>query len=309
MSESLRKLILIDGHALAYRQFHGLPIESFTTMSGEPTNATWGFARTLLDILQAPEPPHYLAVTFDQGLSGREILYPGYKATRDEMANALSIQLGRIRELVQAFNIPILEKEGYEADDVIGAAAKQAVDLGVDVYIVTGDRDLLQLVGEHVTVELPPATNPRIRGTGERKIYDIAAVTERFGVRPDQYVDFKAFVGDPSDNIPGVKGIGDKTATQLLQQYETLDNIYAHLDEIKGKKHQLLEEGRAVAYLSRDLSRIMTDIPLNLELGKCVAHDYDPAVVAKLFKTLEFRSLVNRLPQPKAAPQQQMNLF
>ncbi|MEP7286378.1 MAG: DNA polymerase I [Chloroflexota bacterium] len=300
--ESRPKLMLIDGHGLAYRQFHGLPMDKFTTKSGEPTNATWGFARTLLDILQSPTPPEYLAVSFDQGLSGREITYTAYKANRDEMASALSVQIDRIRQLVQAFNIPIMEKAGYEADDVLGAASVQGVSLGVDVHIVTGDRDLLQLVNEHVTIELPAPPAARRGASTEAQVYDIARVIERFGVTPQQYVDFKAFVGDTSDNIPGVKGIGDKGAAQLIQQYGTLDNIYAHLDEIPGKKREYLEQGRENAFLSRDLSRIMIDIPLTLDLTKCVAHDYDPAVVAKLFHELEFRSLTNRLALPAAAP-------
>src|SRR5258708_3917172 len=313
MTEPRKKLILIDGHGLAYRKFHGVPVETFTTMSGEPTNATWGFARTLLDILQAPKPPDYLAVTFDQGLSGRDTMYAGYKATREDMANALSVQLNRIRELVQAFNIPILEKDGYEADDVLGAAAKQAVSLGVDVKIVTGDRDLLQLVNEHVIVELPAPPAQSRRG-GTAQTYDIAHVIERFGVLPEQFVDYKAFVGDTSDNIPGVRGIGDKTTVELIKKYGSVDNVYAHLDEFKGSQRDKLEQGRENAFLSRELSRIMTDIPLDLDLDKCVAHDYDPVVVAKLFKILEFRSLTTRLNLPQAeapsrAPGQQMNLF
>src|SRR5260221_9136880 len=170
MSER-KKLTLIDGHGLAYRQFHGLPMDKFTTMSGEPTNATWGFARTLLDILQSPNPPEYLAVAFDQGLSGREVTYANYKSNRAEMATALSVQIDRIRELVQAFNIPIIEKEGYEADDVIGVVACLADELGVHVHIVTGDRDLLQLVSDNVTVELPtPPGARRDKGQTESEI-------------------------------------------------------------------------------------------------------------------------------------------
>ncbi len=178
MSER-KKLTLIDGHGLAYRQFHGLPMDKFTTMSGEPTNATWGFARALLDIMQSPNPPDYLAVAFDQGLSGRETVYTEYKANREEMADSLSVQIARIRELVQTFNIPILEKEGYEADDVIGSVVQQAVASGADVRIVTGDRDLMQLVEDHVTLELP--TPPaQARQAGPSQFYDLARVIERW---------------------------------------------------------------------------------------------------------------------------------
>jgi DNA polymerase-1 len=314
MSEPRKKLILIDGHGLAYRQFHGLPMDKFTTMSGEPTNAVWGFARSLLDILQAPNPPEYLAVAFDQGLSGRETVYTDYKANREEMADSLAKQIERIRELVQAFNIPIVEKEGYEADDVIGSVAQQVASDNVHVHIVTGDRDLMQLVGDNVTLELP--TPPaQVRQAGVSQMYDTARVIERFGVRPDQFVDYKGFVGDTSDNIPGVRGIGEKTATSLLQKYGTMEGIYEHLDEIKGSQHDKLEQGRENAFLSRDLSRIMLDIPLDFDLDKCVAHDYDPQKVAQLFKALEFRSLANRLqlpstePAPAPAPSGQMSLF
>ena len=142
---SAPELVLIDGHALAYRVFFALPLDSFTTKAGEPTNATYGFTRTLMDILLADDPPKYLAVTFDQGLTQRDELYPDYKGTREKMPDELDIQIERIREVVQAFNVPILECEGYEADDVIGTVARQAAEQGVPVLIVTGDQDILQL--------------------------------------------------------------------------------------------------------------------------------------------------------------------
>ncbi len=299
------KLILIDGHALAYRQYFALPIDKFTTVRGEPTNATYGFARTLLDILQSSSPPEYLAVTFDQGVSGRTDLYPDYKGTRDKMDEDMAVQVNRIRELVQAFNIPILEKEGFEADDVIGAAVQQAIPLGVDVHIITGDRDLLQLVNEHTVVQLPG------KSQGDAQMYDEARVLQEYGIRPNQIPDYKGFVGDNSDNIPGVKGIGDKTAAQLLQQYDTLENVYVHIEEQKGSKREKLLADRDNAFLSKRLATIMTDIPLSLDLQKCVAHDYDPVGVARLFRTLEFRSLAARLPSTNKAEgeAQQMSMF
>ncbi len=284
------QLILIDGHALAYQQFFGLPLDRFTTSSGEPTNATFGFARTLLDLLLAENPARYLAVSFDQGDSGRAAEYPPYKAHREKMQDPLIVQMGRIRELVQAFNIPILEREGCEADDIIGAAARQATALGVDVHIITGDRDLLQLVNDHVTVELPS----RAPGV-EAQTYTPAAVQEKFGVRPDQIPDYKGFVGDTSDNIPGVQGIGEKTAAQLLQQYGTVEGVYEHIDEQKGARRQKLEDGRTSAFLSKKLATILTNLPLDLDLEKCAAHDYDVAQVVRLFEALEFRSLLKRL--------------
>jgi DNA polymerase-1 len=292
-------LYLVDGHAVAYRQFFALDVNSFSTRDGEPTNAVFGFTRLLLDILQK-DRPKYLAVSFDMGLSGRENLYGEYKGTRDKMPDPLVTQMARIQELVRAFNIPILAVEGFEADDIIGTVAGQAVGQGVQVRIITGDRDLLQLLEPHITVQLPS------RG-GPDEIYDTARFVERFSIRPDQFVDYKALVGDTSDNIPGVKGIGDKTATTLLQTYETLENIYAHLDEIKGANARKLADGRDAAYMSQRLARIMHDVPLALHLPDCVAHEFDADEVLKLFEVLNFRSLRDRL--VKLTRPEQQNLF
>lgn len=279
------KLVLIDGHALAYRMFFALPLESFTTKSGEPTNATFGFSRTLLDLILAPEPPQYLAVSFDLGATFRDDLFAAYKGTREKMPDELRVQIDRIKEVVRALNIPILELEGFEADDVLGTVAAQMRG-SVPVHIITGDRDLLQLVDDNTRVELP---SRRPGGSGE--IYDAAGVVEYLGVRPDQVVDYKALVGDISDNIPGVKGIGEKTAVKLLAEYGTLDNLYARLDEIKGALKQKLDDGRASAELSYKLARIVTDAPIAIELNDCLTQDFDAGVVLAIFRDLEFRSL------------------
>jgi DNA polymerase-1 len=223
------KLVLIDGHALAYRMFFALPLEAFTTKTGEPTNATYGFTRTLLDLILAPNPPHYLAVSFDVGATFRDELFEEYKGTREKMPDELALQIERTKEVIRALNVPILELEGFEADDVLGTIARQAKPLGIPVHIITGDRDLLQLVDDNTRVELPDRS-----GRQEPEIYDDTAVIAKFDVRPDQIVDYKALVGDTSDNIPGVKGVGAKTAAKLLNEYETLDNIYANVDDIKG---------------------------------------------------------------------------
>jgi DNA polymerase-1 len=293
MTETRPKLVLIDGHGLAYQQYFALPVDKFTTTQGEPTNATYGFARTLLDILQMQPPVDYLAVSFDQGMSGRELTFPSYKSTRDKMEDDMLVQMNRIREVVQAFNIPILEKDGYEADDVIGTSVQQAIAQGVDVLIITGDRDLLQLVNEHVKAQLPS----RRAGQTGPQLYDIERIVAEFGVRPEQIPDYKGLVGDNSDNIPGVRGIGEKTAAPLLQQYGTLENLYDHLDEQKGKQKEKLQDGRDSAFLSKRLAQIMIDIPLTLDLQKCVAHDYNADQILQLFRTLEFRSLSNRVAQ------------
>ena len=288
MPDARPRLILIDGHAVAYRQYFVPHNAHFSTQAGEPTGATFGFARTLLDILRSDPPPDYLAVVFDQGLSGRDTAYAEYKSTRAKMEDPLIVQMGRIREVVEAFNIPILEKEGYEADDVIGAVAKQAPALGVNVYIITGDQDLFQLVNDYVTVELPS-------NKGEPIAYDANGVQAKLGVKPAQIPDYKAIVGDSSDNIPGVKGVGEKTVVPLLEKYGTLDGIYANLHEIKEKTRKLLEAGRESAYLSRKLATIQTDIPITIDLAACRAHDYDVDKVLALFEALEFRSLIRQV--------------
>lgn len=292
MTTSRPMFYVIDGHALAYRQFFALKPQGFSTRSGELTNATYGFTRTLLDILQK-DRPQYLAVSFDMGLSGRETLFAEYKGTREKMPGELSPQIDRIIQLVAAFNIPILAVETYEADDVIGTIVGQAEDAGVDVRIITGDRDLLQLLTPHITVQLPDRSKA---GGGTDIVYDEALYREKYQLEyPWQLVDFKALVGDTSDNIPGVKGVGDKTAVSLLAQYENLDNIYAHVGDLKGALQKNLIEGKAMAYLSRELARIRRDVPIELDLKACVAHDFDHEKVAALFRELEFRQLAKRL--------------
>lgn len=299
-------LILIDGHALAYRQFFALPAAGFRTGTGEPTNAVYGFARTLLDLLD--DDPHYLAVTFDQGLSGRGELYPDYKGTREKMPDELRTQLDRIRALVTAFNIPILEMAGYEADDVIGSIVPQAEAQDVDVHIITGDRDLLQLITPHTRVQLPG------KSQGDAQIWDLARFRADYDLEPPQLVEIKGLMGDSSDNIPGIKGIGEKTAMKLIQQYGSIDAVYEHIDAIKGALREKLEGGRDDAFLSRELARIKADIPVTLDLERCVARDYAYADVEALFRELEFRSLIGRVAggaqdHDDAAASQQLSMF
>lgn len=284
-------LYLIDGHALAYRTYFALTSGStggFQTRSGEPTAGVFGFTSVLLRLLEQ-EHPEYLAVAFDTGRTFRDDIYPEYKGTRAKMPDELRSQIERIRQVVDAFNIPRLEIEGYEADDVLGSVARQAVARGLGVKIITGDRDLLQLVDDRIIVSLPG------KSLSDSKDYYYDDVIEYFGVRPDQVVDFKALVGDKSDNIPGVAGIGEKTAASLLKSYETLDGIYAHLDELSPSLRNKLQAGREAAYLSQKLARIITDldIPLNLEQARPEA--FDPEKVEALFRELEFRSLMQRL--------------
>ncbi len=284
------KLILIDGHALAYRMFFALPLDAFTTADGEPTNATYGFTRTILERLLSDRPPEYFAVSFDLGRTFRDDMFAEYKGTREKMPDELRVQIGRIKEVVSAFNIPILELEGFEADDVLGTVARQAKEHHVQAHIITGDRDLLQLVDDNTAVELPAS-----RGTQSPKVYGIPDVVDYFGVLPGQVVDWKAMVGDSSDNIPGIKGVGEKTATRLLQQYGTLDGIYENIDAIKGAMGNKLAEGKEDAYLSYQLAKIVTDAPITLDLQACRAQDFDKSAVLDIFRELEFRTLTRQL--------------
>jgi len=284
-------LYLIDGHALAYRMYYALTGYSsggatrWQTSKGEPTAGIFGFARELLRIYEQ-EKPDYLAVAFDTGKTFRDEIFPDYKATRAKMPDDLRAQIERIRQMVDAFNVPRLEMEGFEADDVLGSVARWGAAQGLGVKIITGDRDLLQLVDERTIVYL----------AGDDQNYITADdVIGKLHVRPEQVVDYKAIVGDKSDNIPGVPGVGEKTAEALLAKYTTLDNIYAHLDEVEPRWRTKLEAGKESAYMSRDLAAIRTDLPVALDLEQAKPDAFDPAKVEALFRELEFRSLVDKL--------------
>jgi DNA polymerase-1 len=288
------KLYLIDGHALAYRTFFALTSGAtgsrWQTSNGEPTAGIYGFATVLMRLLEN-DRPEYIAVAFDTGKTFRDELFPAYKATRAKMPDDLRPQIERIRQMVDAFNIPRLEMEGFEADDVLGSIAKQAAAQGLGVKIITGDRDLLQLVGNHIIVNLPEGGK-----LADAKDYVTDDdVRSKFGVPADLVVDYKALVGDTSDNIPGVKGIGEKTAQNLFESFSSLDEIYAHLDQVPAKVRAKLEENREMAFLSRDLACIRTDLPISLDLEHARADQFDVAAVENLFRELEFRTLIPRV--------------
>jgi DNA polymerase I len=282
-------LYLIDGHALAYRMYFALTAGGsstrWQTSKGEPTAGSYGFARELMRILEQ-EKPDYIAVAFDTGKTFRDQIFPEYKGTRAKMPDDLSPQIPRIRQLVDAFNIPRLEMEGFEADDVLGSIARIANEQGLGVKIITGDRDLLQLVNDRTIVYLA--------GDDQNYVTD-EDVIRKLGVRPDQVVDYKALVGDKSDNIPGVSGIGEKTAISLLQKFGTLENIYAHLDEVENRWRTKLEQNKDKAYMSYDLAKIKTDINVKLDLEHALADDLDFDSIEALFTELEFRSLIKTL--------------
>ncbi|MCS7248022.1 MAG: DNA polymerase I [Anaerolineales bacterium] len=283
-------LYLIDGHALAYRVYFALTRgnpEGFRTKSGEPTAGTFGFVSVLLRILES-ERPEYLAVAFDTGRTFRDEIYPEYKATRAKMPDDLTPQIERIRQILDALRIPRLEVEGYEADDVLGSIAKQAAQDGYAVKIITGDRDLLQLVSDRIVVNLPGKT------LSEAENYFPEDVKATLGITPDQVVDYKALVGDKSDNIPGVRGIGEKTAIALLQKYGNLDQIYAHLDEIPEATRKKLLADREMAYLSRRLATITTHLDIPFDPERARIGQFDLQEVEEIFRQLEFRTLLSR---------------
>ncbi|MGC9396032.1 MAG: DNA polymerase I [Anaerolineae bacterium] len=283
------KLVLVDGHSLAYRAFHALPA-TMQTSTGELTNASYGFASMLLTVLN-DEQPDYVIVTFDKGPSFRVREYAEYKAHREKMPPEMRGQMERVREIVDTLNIPIVILPDYEADDVLGTLSRQAADAGLDVVIVTGDRDALQLVDEHVTVLTSG------RRFSDTLHYTPDAVREKYGLEPEQLIDLKAMMGDKSDNIPGVRGVGEKGGTGLLQKYGTLDNIYAHLDEITTRYQNALTKNRDMAYLSQHLGRIVRDAPVTLDLEAArTDRGYDRERMLALLQQLEFRTLVRRLP-------------
>ncbi len=305
-------LYLIDGHGLAYRTFFALNPTGTTdarwlTSKGEPTAGVYGFASVLMRLLEQ-EKPDYIAVAFDTGRTFRDKIFPEYKGTRAKMPDDLRTQMERIRQLVDSFNIPRLELENYEADDIIGTIAREAEEKGLAVKIITGDRDLLQLVTERVIVNLAGSK------LSEAKDYLPKDVQAHLGVRPDQVVDYKALVGDKSDNIPGVAGVGEKTAISLLDSYQTLDGVYENLDKMTSGLRAKLEKDHDMAYTSQDLARIRVDAPIHLELEKATTADYDLNKVEELFRVLEFRSLLPRLSSlgkaiPSQGSAQQLNLF
>jgi DNA polymerase I len=286
--------MLIDGPSLVYRGYFALP--PLTTSDGTLVNAAFGFLQIVLRGMQDLKPDHAI-VSFDLGKpQWRFDLHAEYKAGRPSMPDDLRAQFPVVRELVTMMGMPIVELEGYEADDVIGTLAQQATEQGIDTYIVSGDLDGLQLVNDHVRL-----LTTRM-GVASTVIYDPAKVLERYGLRPDQMLDYKALKGDTSDNIPGVPGVGEKTAISLLQQFGSLDGIYQHLDEVKGKLRERLAEHRDSAFMSREIGRIVCNLPVHLQLAAARTGRYDRRAMAQRFRELEFRSLIDRLPPSSIAP-------
>ncbi len=289
-------LMLIDGPSIVYRAYFAMMQTPLTTSDGMLVTGIFGFLNIVLRGMQDLKPD-YAIVSFDLGKPQfRFDAYPDYKAGRPSMPDDLRAQFPIVREIVTMMGMPIRELQGYEADDVIGTLALEAAAAEVDTYIVSGDLDGLQLVNDHIRL-----FTTRM-GVANTVVYDEAKVLERYGLRPDQMLDYKALKGDTSDNIPGVPGVGEKTAVALLQQFGSLDALYEHLDEVKGKLRERLAEHRESAFLSRRVGRIVTDLPVTLELETARTGRYDRRAVAQRLRELEFRSLIDRLPPSSIAP-------
>jgi len=295
MKKSL--LVLFDGNAIIHRAFHALPPLT-VSKTGEAIGAVYGFVSMLLKTINELKPTHY-AIAFDRPVpTFRHKLFDQYKAQRPKTPDELVSQLGRVRQVVEAFHIPIFELDDYEADDVLGTLSRQSSEQGIDTIIVTGDADSMQLVSPRVKI-----LYPRPKGSfSDTMLYDEAAVNQKYGVKPEHIADLKALMGDPSDNIPGVSGIGPVAATKLIQQFGSIEEIYAHIDEVTPPKLQtLLQQNEALARQSKELTTIVIQTPVTLNLDDCQVSHYDRQELAELFRELEFFRLLPKLPEVETA--------
>ncbi|MGH2512611.1 MAG: 5'-3' exonuclease, partial [Candidatus Limnocylindrales bacterium] len=287
----MERLMLLDGNGLIYRGYFALINTPLTTSKGELVNAVFGFCNIVLRGFQDIQPD-YAVIAFDlSGPTFRHEQYAAYKATRQRMPDDLRDQFPKVREVVKALRIPVLELAGFEADDVIGTLTLEAEQRGLDTTIVTGDLDMLQLVTDRTRLM---TTRMGVQNT---VIYDPQKILERYGLRPDQMIDFKALKGDSSDNIPGVPGVGEKTAAKLISDHGSLDGLYEHLDEVTpARLREPLGAAKDQVLLGRELMRIVRDLPVTLDLDAARLGDYDRDTVIRLFREFEFRTLIERLP-------------
>jgi len=293
-----KKLVLIDGHSILNRAFYGIPVLS--NSKGLHTNAIYGFLNILFKILEE-EQPDYLAVAFDvHAPTFRHKMYDAYKGTRKPMPEELREQVPVMKDVLKAMNIVIMEQPGLEADDIMGTLAKKAEADGVEVSLVSGDRDLLQIASEHIKIRIPK-TKPA--GT-EIEDYYAADVVKAYQVTPAQFIELKALMGDTADNIPGVPKVGEKTATALMAEYGSIENIYAHLEDISKKSiKESLRENRALADLSKELATIKTDCELALPYEMAKAEGFYTKEAYQLFKQLEFKNMLNRFDEQNTKTQ------
>ncbi|MBY6061266.1 DNA polymerase I [Microbacterium esteraromaticum] len=283
-------LLVVDGHSLAYRAFFALPVDNFTTRDNQHTNAIYGFLSMLVNLIKAEKPTH-MAIAFDTSRhSFRTDEYPEYKATRSETPSEFKGQIPLLQECLAAMSIPVLTKEGFEADDILATLSVQGSAQGYDVLLVSGDRDTIQLVNDEVTL-----LYPSVQGVSQLKRYDPSAVQERYGVRPEQYPDIAALVGETSDNLPGVPKVGEKTAVKWLTQFGSLDELLARAEEIKGVVGGNLREHMDDVRRNRRLNRLLTDVELPLSPAELAVAPIDAQAVRDIFARLEFRTLLPRV--------------
>lgn len=282
------KLLLVDGYSLIFRAFYALP--PLQNAEGQPTNAVYGFLNMLLKLLDDEQPTHLVVALDAPGPTFRDELFSAYKAHRPETPDELKSQIPLAIEALQALGIPVLQLEGYEADDIIGTLSRKARKQQLEVVVVTGDKDLLQVVDQGVRALITR------RGITDLAAYDEGAVRERYGITPSQWIDVKALMGDPSDNIPGVPGVGEKTALKLVQQFGSVENLLDNLDQVGGKKlPATLEQHKQAALDGKKLATIVTDAPIHVDWDACRRVEPDAGAVRPLFLRLGFRSLLDRL--------------
>ena len=293
-----KKIVLIDGHSILNRAFFGIP--DLTNAEGLHTNAVYGFLNILFRILEE-EKPDYLTVAFDvHAPTFRHKMYDAYKGTRKPMAEELRQQVPVIKEVLKAMGVVIVEQEGYEADDILGTLAARCEKEGLSISLVSGDRDLLQLASEHTKIRIP-----KTKRTGtEIEDYYAEDVKEKYQVTPKEFIDVKALMGDSADNIPGVPGIGEKTATALIAAYGSIESAYEHVDEIKPKRAQNnLREHYDLAQMSKTLATIVTDAPVEYQLEQAALGDLFTPEADVWMKKLEFKNMLSRFQvEAPAAP-------
>ena len=283
------RLLLLDGHSLAYRAFYALPVENFSTASGQPTNAVYGFTSMLINALRDLDPTH-IAVAFDVSrVTFRSEAYEGYKATRAKTPEEFRGQVDLIRDVLTAMGVRFLEREGYEADDLIATLATQAEASGMDTAIITGDRDAFQLVSSATTVLYPR------KGVSDLARMTPEAIEEKYGLTPAQYPDFAALRGDPSDNLPGIPGVGEKTATKWISEYGSLSGLVDHAADVRGKTGDALRTALPQVLINRQLTELVRDVPLNVDLDELERVSPSTEAVHEVFDALQFRVLRDRL--------------
>ncbi len=281
-----KKLFIVDGHALCYRAYFAFIKNPLVNSRGQNTSAIFGFARMILSLIKE-QSPEYFAVAFDPpSKSFRFRIYEEYKANRQKMPDDLRSQIDEIKNLVKEIGIPVIESSDFEADDILGTMAKKYASPLLDVYLVTGDKDAYQLLDENVKIYANK------KGIADYEIYDKNNIVEKTGLKPEFIIDYMALMGDSSDNIPGVRGIGEKTALKLISEHSTLENIYTNIESIKGKTKTLLEEGKDMAFLSRKLVTIRTDVPLDLALEDLSFNGINTEKALDYFKSLEMISVI-----------------